>query len=126
MSASSARTGRPRAAGSPARREPPNQLGRAAEPSANSSSPRIRPAREEEPERERELARLDALGDVLERNARLLEGRHQAHDVDVRGAEAVLVPRVEEAQILQAPDLVRRAGCEPVSSSAEILPTARL
>jgi hypothetical protein len=68
---------------------------------------------QEEPEGKRELAVGNASGDVLERDPCLLEGGHEANEVNVgRRVEPVLVARLEDAEILQPADLLERARDE--------------
>lgn len=71
-----------------------------------------RPAREEEAERERELSARDAAGDVVEQDARVLEGAHETHDVDVGRRKRPVLGRVEQPEILQPTYLVMGARDE--------------
>jgi hypothetical protein len=64
---------------------------------------------EEQPERKRELARYHAARDVLERDAGVLEGSHESHDVDVRGSEEPVFAGREQPELLEPSNVDDRA-----------------
>ena len=72
----------------------------------------------------KELAGLDAAGNVLERDPGVLEGSHQPDDVHVGDGEAAVFVRVEEPEFLQPAHVLGRAGTSAASSCPEIRSTA--
>ena len=92
----------------------PQELGRAPELGGKALVARRHPdgLGQEQAERKRELSRGHAPDDVLERDPGLLERPHEPDEVHVGRREEPVLARLQEAELLQPPDVLERARNE--------------
>ena len=94
--------------------QPPQDVGRAAQ---LRGQPLVRDGdrvgfRQVEAGGKRELSVGHAAGDVLERDAGVRKGGHEANDMDVDGGKQLVVTRREKAELEKAVHVLARAGGE--------------